>query len=151
MEDFAEGAEEQVVFGDGLLDQLADHGDFRIVDNAMDALGKGLEGVEGFKGAAEQEEGGVAALGHGQLLQELKARVGLHRVDGEDVLDDDDLVVDLVETGLELDARFDEMDFVAHFEQDGLDGRLDRRGADGDQGGQVVRADEIKFFAHVRS
>lgn len=67
--DVAVAVEEKVVLGDGFFDELLEHGDFRAVDDDVDALLESLHRIECLERVAKQNDGGVTALVHGHHLQ----------------------------------------------------------------------------------
>ena len=51
------------------------HGQFGIIEDAMDALAEGLQAVQTFKRRPDQEKNRVTPLAHGQLLHHAQARI----------------------------------------------------------------------------
>src|ERR1043165_3062878 len=65
---FAEGVEEEVAVGHGLLHELDEEEHLIWIEDGVDAVLEGLEGVEGGEGIAEEQDGAMAAPAHGHAL-----------------------------------------------------------------------------------
>ena len=74
------------------MHQLRQHRKFGVIDDAMDAEGKGLQGVERLHALAEQKDGRVAPLAHGQVLHPAQGRVLQQISARECFLNDDNLI-----------------------------------------------------------
>src|SRR5208282_3260947 len=95
--DVAEAVDKNVVVGNGFFDELLEQEHLGAVDDGVDALFESFHRHKGLKRVAEQDDGGMAALADGHLLQRLQREVFLNAVRAEQFLDDDDLVTNLSE------------------------------------------------------
>src|SRR5947208_2876380 len=106
---------EQSIVGDGLFDELLEEKQFRTVNDGVDALLKGLHGREGLEGVTEQNNGRVAALGHGHVLQRLQRQILAQGAGREELFQDDDLILNLAKANEKVPVRGGRMDLVAEF------------------------------------
>src|SRR5262245_51691156 len=119
---FAIGVEEEVVVRDSLFNKLRDEEKLGAVDDRMDALLERLHGGGCLEGVREQDDGSMAALAHGHLLEGLQREVFSDAIGGEELLDDNYLVANLAEPDEEVSVRSGGVDFVAEFAEGGLGG-----------------------------
>src|SRR5713226_4771359 len=145
---FAKRQEEQVVVGDRFLDELNEQKHFGGIDDRVDPLLEGLQGIKRGQGKTEQNEYGMAALVHRHSLHGQQALVFGGRGGGERFLQDDDVIRNLAEFVKKLAMIDGRMDFVAELIQGGL-GRVHQLGgAQAEQRRLVGGREKIKFDGH---
>src|SRR6185312_11385593 len=94
---------EKIIIRDDALNDRAEDGrteepKFLAVYNRMHALLECLDGAQRTEGRAEQDEHAVPALGHGHLLDVLEREVFLRAVAGEQIFQNDHLILHPAET-----------------------------------------------------
>ena len=145
--------EKEVISGDDPLDDGAqdigaEQSEFFAVDHGVDALLKGLKRAERAEGTSQQDEHGVAALGHGHMLDELQCEVVLGGIAGEEFLDQHHLILDAPEPDHEIVMIAGGMDLVTDFREHILRGVQPFGRAQSQQRRFVVRPDEFEFVGH---
>src|SRR6476620_10026159 len=114
----------------------------------MDALLKGLHGRECLERVAKQDDGGVATLIHGHLLQRLESEVFADVVGRESLFEHDHLIADLAEPDKEVTVSGGGVDLVAQLGERRFGGLQPFGGGESQQGGPVGGADEFEFGGH---
>ena len=142
--DFAEAVEKNVIVGDRFFNELPEQEHLGAVDDGVDALFESFHRHKRLKRVAEQEDGGVAALADGHLLQRLQREVFLNAVCAEPFLENDDLIAHLAEAHEEIAVRGGGVDLVTQFDQGAFRGFQPFRSGKGDQGRFVRGTDEIE-------
>ena len=145
---FAEGVQEGVVVGHGLLNKLNQQEHFGRIHHRMHALLKGLHRVERGHIEAKENDDGMSAHAHRHSLQGEQAFVLLGRIGGEEFLDHHRLVGDLVELVEEFTVIDRGVDLETELIQGGARGFLKFRGAQPEQRRPIGCRKKFKFHRH---
>ena len=145
----AEAVQEKRVVGNGLFDELLKEEQLGTVDDCVHALLKRLHWREGLKGIAEEDERGVAALGHLHVLNGMQREILGNIVGRKKLLDDDHLVLHLAEADDKIAVSSRRVDFVSQLVEGRAGGVEPFRSLESQERGLVRGTDEIELVGHT--
>src|SRR5689334_6039040 len=114
----------------------------------MDALCESLKWIEGLEIVAEENDRGMAAQAHGQVLQGAQAGVAILAWSAEVLLEDDQLELDVGVTGGEIFMAGRDQHFVIELAEDILANRNNVLGRQSQQGWLVARIEKVQIDRH---